>query len=971
MEKKIRYRYFTAACLALLVLCGCTREEGIGVPPQATGKTVNVSLKVSIPPVADPVAAGDASKTRSESPGGPGFVVRLADTSPGMQTRGSDGKTELYNLWLLQFNSDGTINGPARKVSDKVTAVNDMVTLEVPMVVSTNQTLYLLVLGPKLEYDPGSVTTLENLEKMTLEYTVGQGGQTVSQVTRDEEIPLAGQVSGVTVLQTESSDQGLVEYNKPDGFAGGIEIRRLMSKISLRYKFEVPGYKLDGMKLLNANSVIRLSGNPDINTRDDRYVEITAASPAAPDAEGYRTVSWYVAQNRQGSVSSILAEKDRFNKEVNNVQAGNAPALGTNIEVWAYSTTKKDLYAIYQIYVGKNNTDNFDVDNNSFYSLHTMIDMSIDAAQADGRIRAQTVGDQKVYLCSSWNNTNNQSGLKGGNFDLDAHPDWRPLIVNARGRKVTIGIFTDEQCTQPANPSDSWLRVSSSPNYTEAYNNIGEPLDTRVETIVILPTRLFFYLYSDEYVFNEDGSLAFNEKDPEGNKRSLWVKVTTTTEEIMEGDAKPTSIIYRMDQRPAAFAGNFGGEQLSDGYSEGLVYDRIGEYLYSYDGIISKAINIPYGYDGQSTSKAGYRTDDLSSGLEATRYLSENPQNLPFNITNLAGPERDALGRIKLYQYDYYQVYSARYCYDRNRDENGNGVIDPEELKWYLPAANQMLGHYINLSPEDNTAFSTLTVNEYNANYVTSYNNSSISNMLYSYTSKSTGSGHRTRCVRNVPKSKPTESSQKVEVVTDDRGNSYAAIKTSGMRRNLNRDDDANFYVNLNLYTENGGNIEPVVDDRGNPVIVRRIRRHSNMDSSNDGYSSGFMVAPVDFSSKPGTWAEANGYLSTANSTAPTVEASAAPTGCPTYRGIDGKDPEGSWRVPTLREAGLILMYAKDLEKTNARTGFKLSNNIRWGATESSTGSNSASTLQKSPLGFLIAGAKTNRNLVRCIRDIP
>lgn len=967
MEKKIRYRYFTAACLALLVLCGCTREEGIGIPPpHATGKTVNVSLKVSIPPVVDPVSAGDASKTRSESRGGPGFVVRFADACPGMQTRGSDGKTELYNLWLLQFNSDGTINGPARKVSDKVTAVNDMVTLEVPMVVSTNQTLYLLVLGPKLECDPASVTTLENLEKMTLEYAVGQGGQTVSLVTRDEEIPLAGQVSGVTVLQTESGDQGLVEYNKPDGFAGGIEIRRLMSKISLRYKFEVPGYKLDGMKLLNANSVIRLSGNPDINTRDDRYVDITATSPVAPDAEGYRTVSWYVAQNRQGSVSSILAEKDRFNKEVNNVQAGNAPALGTNIEVWAYSTTKKDLYAIYQIYVGKNNTDNFDVDANSFYSLHTMIDMSIDAAQTDGRIRAQTVVSQKVYLCSSWNDTNDQSGQKGPNFDLDAHPDWRPLIVNARGRKVTIGIFADERCTQPANPSNSWLRISSSPNYTEAYNNIGEPLDTRVETIVILPTQLFFYLYSDEYVFGEDGSLAFCEDDPEGNKRSLWVKVTTTPEEVMEG-AQSQSIIYRMDQRPAAFTGNFGGEQLSDGYSEGLVYDRIGEYLYSYDGIY-KASNIPYGYNGQNTRNAGYRTDDLSSGLEATRYLSENPKNLPFNITNLAGPERDALGRIKLYQYNYYQVYSARYCYDRNRDENGNGVIDPEELKWYLPAVNQLLGHYIDLSPKDNTAFSTFTVNESGNNYASRYDMTNL-NVLNAYHSKSTGSSGKPRCVRNVPKQ---AGSQRVEVVTDGRGNSYAAIKTSGMRRNLNRDDDANFYVNLNLYTENGNNIEQVMDDKGNPVIVRRIRRHSNVDSSNDGYSSGFMVAPVDFPSKSSAWSVANGYLSTANSTAPNVEASAASTGCPTYTGIDGKDPVGSWRLPTFREAGLILMYAKDLENTNDRTSFnKLSGSIRWSATESSGSPSAAATFQLVSPQFVISAHKGNVNTVRCIRDIP
>lgn len=73
-----------------------------------------------------------------------------------------------------------------------------------------------------------------------------------------------------------------------------------------------------------------------------------------------------------------------------------------------------NLYAIYQIYVGKNNTNNFDVDANSFYSLHTMIDMSIDAAQADGRIRAQNAAAQTVYLCSSWKNDQSSSyGFSG------------------------------------------------------------------------------------------------------------------------------------------------------------------------------------------------------------------------------------------------------------------------------------------------------------------------------------------------------------------------------------------------------------------------------------------------------------------------------------------------------------------------------------------------------------------------------
>ncbi|MCL3850520.1 DUF4906 domain-containing protein [Parabacteroides sp. GYB001] len=38
-------------------------------------------------------------------------------------------------------------------------------------------------------------------------------------------------------------------------------------------------------------------------------------------------------------------------------------------------------------------------------------------------------------------------------------------------------------------------------------------------------------------------------------------------------------------------------------------------------------------------------------------------------------------------------AYTA--CMQRNRDLNGNGVIDENEVKWYLPAENQMFGYWI------------------------------------------------------------------------------------------------------------------------------------------------------------------------------------------------------------------------------------------------------------------------------------
>lgn len=43
-----------------------------------------------------------------------------------------------------------------------------MLTIDVPLVVAENQTLYLLVLGPKLDYDMSGVRTLDELKNGAL-----------------------------------------------------------------------------------------------------------------------------------------------------------------------------------------------------------------------------------------------------------------------------------------------------------------------------------------------------------------------------------------------------------------------------------------------------------------------------------------------------------------------------------------------------------------------------------------------------------------------------------------------------------------------------------------------------------------------------------------------------------------------------------------------------------------------------------
>lgn len=655
-------------------------------------------------------------------------------------TRVSDGTTKLHNLWLFQFDEHGSINGNPHKLSDAVTAINDLMTIDVPLVVSENQTLYLLVLGPKLNYDMSGVSTLDELKNWSFDYLINVEGHTQSLITADDEVPLAGEVSGVTVVDIDGGKRGLVEYNKPTGFVGGIEIERLMARVTLRYKFEVENYRLQGLKLLNVNNTIRLT-NPVKNTDADTYATFEMDQLGEPDSNGYYSATWYVAQNRQGTVATILSESQRYYKVVNKAPSGAAPPLGTQIEAWAYPTTGTDEYAIYQMYVGNNNTDNFDVEPNHFYNLRTAINAEINSAKNDERIRAYTTS-QYVEFFSSLNVkasgasfSYTQYNKAGVDYDLDAAYSVRPIVIQTQGRKVEVEIYTDADCTQRADKGSSWLLLSSSSNYTDAFNNVKEPLDTRVTASSILPTQVKFYLYNKEYIYDDDGKLVDPGESDKSGKRSLYIKVTTTTEG--EGETLQTFHIFRLDQRPAVYAGCFGGERDTDGnYTMGLVHDRPKRSVYQYDVPSGK---LEYGYNAIVTADYSYGTDDVYYGKTATVNLAENIKNLTWS-GNIPVPQKDASGHILLYQYQHpASTFSARACYDKNRDEDGNGRIEGEELKWYLPASNQLIGLYIG-SLLDASSGQTITED----------GSTSAKRWYYGLNSyyKTEGSA---RCVRDIP----------------------------------------------------------------------------------------------------------------------------------------------------------------------------------------------------------------------------
>ena len=819
--------------MAIMTLTSCVREELLSSSRNGKeGESVKVELSFKIPPASSPQELQSRSMSTDNA-----FSVEFFKEASLTKTRSGE-VAELYNLWLFQFHSDGSIHGSPQQVSDQVTMVNEMALLNVTLRVGTDQTLYIVALGKKVTVASNlmEVRTIKELENLQLDYVDNRNGLYYSRITNESEIPYAGAAKGISVNKTGNSDNGEIVYGTPDGFSGGIEVKRLVSRITLKHKFDVTENTLEGMRLLKVPTKLCInpaSADKDVidNIPMADLESDNAFGDADKDTDGFFTSQWYVAQNKQGTISDIVSERDRYRKVTDG--SGKAPEAGTNIEAWSYSKSDRKLYTVHQIYVGNNNTNNFDVEINSYYDLRTIIN-SVDLN--DGRIRSYTAV-QKVYLSSSASPTGSGSGtgtITGKtNVYFDAHYGWRPVIIYAQGRKVTVGIYKDAQCTQLANmnsATENWLQLSAYPNYTEVVRNGGaNVLTNQIETNIFVPTRFKLYLYADEYITDENGVITDPEFDRNKvynaatnylptnfvSERTLYVKVTT--EDITaEGTSQKREGKYTIKQKQGHYVGLFGGEIENGQYTEGLIIDAFNENNFQIDDEIATAFYMYSGYYNVMTNYVWKEGEDpetnyrsFMNGKQATFNLATNPKNYVVNNgqESIIPPMRKINGNIDLYQYNYYNSFQARFCHDLNRDKNGNGVIDylpddPEknEFEWYLPSTYQAFGILTSAGTIIYDAPNALAL-ERNATLATGW-------MMEGggWYSSNTGknSWKWVRCVRDIPVPPERKTGTKVTTYIDN-GDTYALIDLStlpyGITDRTTAEGKTELYEELDLYS--------------------------------------------------------------------------------------------------------------------------------------------------------------------------
>mgnify|MGYP001533795026 FL=1 len=819
--------------MAIMALTSCVREELLSSSRNGEeGESVKVELSFKIPPASSPQELQSRSMSTDNA-----FSVEFFKEASLTKTRSGE-VAELYNLWLFQFHSDGSIHGSPQQVSDQVTMVNEMALLNVTLRVGTDQTLYIVALGKKVTVASNlmEVRTIKELENLQLDYVDNRNGLYYSRITNESEIPYAGAAKGISVNKTGNSDNGEIVYGTPDGFSCGIEVKRLVSRITLKHKFDLTENTLEGMRLLKVPTKLCInpaSADKDVidNIPMADLESDNAFGDADKDTDGFFTSQWYVAQNKQGTISDIVSERDRYRKVTDG--SGKAPEAGTNIEAWSYSKSDRKLYTVHQIYVGNNNTNNFDVEINSYYDLRTIIN-SVDLN--DGRIRSYTAV-QKVYLSSSSYPTSSGSGtgtITGKtNVYFDAHYGWRPVIIYAQGRKVTVGIYKDAQCTQLANmnsATENWLQLSAYPNYTEVVRNGGaNVLTNQIETNIFVPTRFKLYLYADEYITDENGVITDPEFDRNKvynaatnylptnfvSERTLYVKVTT--EDITaEGTSQKREGKYTIKQKRGHYVGLFGGEIENGQYTEGLIIDAFNENNFQIDDEIATAFYMYSGYYNVMTNYVWKEGEDpetnyrsFMNGKQATFNVATNPKNYVVNNgqESIIPPMRKINGNIDLYQYNYYNSFQARFCHDLNRDKNGNGVIDylpddPEknEFEWYLPSTYQAFGILTSAGTIIYDAPNALAL-ERNATLATGW-------MMEGggWYSSNTGknSWKWVRCVRDIPVPPERKTGTKVTTYIDN-GDTYALIDLStlpyGITDRTTAEGKTELYEELDLYS--------------------------------------------------------------------------------------------------------------------------------------------------------------------------
>lgn len=301
----------------------------------------------------------------------------------------------------------------------------------------------------------------------------------------------------------------------------------------------------------------------------------------------------------------------------------------------------------YHVYLGSDNYKDFNVCRNHVYNYQIRI---FDEVTTDTRVDAKPIGGLTIY----------------GNFDdvLDAHPNVTQVLVYSPSK------WTVQVADPDATP---WLEVSASPMYKPRKVGANPSPDRAAFRLEGDAGLHYFYIHTDEYIpklsspldnWDEDintpriGKLLFSNQAGKG--------------EVKEVKQYAAQMVIRK-----RFAVDKADEVTDTFYVERILEKK----------------NMQWGFQHYDSPK-------MREMLDSDLYSKENGLSNTRGLYDIA-LNGDKWGVEPAYPQETYPDgipanIALGYALAKNRDRNGNGKIDYNEIMWYLPAYTEVqaiVGH--------------------------------------------------------------------------------------------------------------------------------------------------------------------------------------------------------------------------------------------------------------------------------------
>ena len=303
------------------------------------------------------------------------------------------------------------------------------------------------------------------------------------------------------------------------------------------------------------------------------------------------------------------------------------------------------------------------------------------------------------------------------NKTYDLNSDSAQAVPGVSGQKV----YSDKNQAYPGDHSTSLMNIVE---FTEFIRTEKLKLEDFLEGRVQTNTSAFLIerdpLWVEKYPSDESKWYRYKLRvtafvdefyyehdpiDPTYAPADLWKKFVNQPNRIMhvlsdsktslDGESAATGSVITIRQRSIQTPYNITKADLEHAWGTEVVDETMDSHFWFYER------NEGFGADNRWDNFTGLGNDSYNNGLYNTACLLGLIQDDRFQ-TNVRWDKYLDYERINDYHHDGLNILYLRESYAtmrysamlRNRDNNGDGDIDPEEVKWYVASMDQLIGLY-------------------------------------------------------------------------------------------------------------------------------------------------------------------------------------------------------------------------------------------------------------------------------------